>query len=257
MTGYEKKMKARRFETLHDTTLCKVYKPMRVLQSTESPNANAEPEEDTPETTVARRMLQIDIQRWIRSAIRYHRETAPAESPCIYGYAERIIHRILSLLGCPLWHDDQLHLSEWQALQQIEYLFNLTLTVDAKNIALEKLKAHKKGTLANAEATDLAEPMNKLRSGDDDELQAIADSALVQDEVPQEEERRKGAVLPLTDKATLLRMLSREEEVVQARKPGQGRREAIQCMREAAEAYGTPKHTHTVQTQPTHQHSVL
>ena len=132
MTGYEKKMKARRFETLHDTTLCKVHKPMRVLQSTESSNANAEPEEDTPETKAARRMLQIDIQRWIRSAIRYRRENAPAESPCNYGYAERIIHRILSLLGCPLWHDDQLHLSEWQALQQIEYLFNLTLTVDAK-----------------------------------------------------------------------------------------------------------------------------
>ena len=124
-------------------------------------------------------MLQIDIQRWIRSAIRYRRENAPAESPCNYGYAERIIHRILSLLGCPLWHDDQLHLSEWQALQQIEYLFNLTLTVDAKNIALERLKAHKKGALANAQAADLAEPSNKLRSRDDDELHAIADSELV------------------------------------------------------------------------------
>ena len=152
MTGYEKMMKARRLETLHDSTLGKVYKPMRVLQSTESSNANAEPEEDTLETKAARRMLHIDIQWWIRSTTRSLRESTPAESPCNYGYAERIVHQILSFLGCPLWHEDQLHLAEWQALQQIEYLFNLTLSVDAKNIALEKLKAHKRGTNVHAEA---------------------------------------------------------------------------------------------------------
>ena len=127
MTGYEKKMRARRFETLLDTTLWKVHKPKeedtsdkstRVLQSTEP------------------RMLQIEIQRWIRAVIRYYREHAPVESPCNYGSAERIIHPILTFLGCPLWHDDQMHLSEWQALQQIEYLFNLTLTVDAKTLLL-------------------------------------------------------------------------------------------------------------------------
>ena len=66
-----------RFDTLHDTPLCKVHKPTRALQSTESSNANAEPEEDTLETKGMRRMLQIDIQRWIRSVIRYYRENAP------------------------------------------------------------------------------------------------------------------------------------------------------------------------------------
>ena len=45
-------------------------------------------------------------------------------------------------------------------------------------------------------------------------------------------------------------MLSRVEEIAQARKPGQGRREATQCMHEAAEAYGTPQHTHTNATDP-------
>ena len=132
MAAYDKKMKARRFETLHDTTLWKVHKPTRVLQSIDSSHADSQPDEDTPETKATRRMLQMDIQRWIRSLINYLRMNAPAESPCNYGYAERIIHVILSFLGCPLWHDDQLHVSEWQALQQIEYLFNLTLTVDAK-----------------------------------------------------------------------------------------------------------------------------
>ena len=83
----KKKVKARRFETLHDTTLCKVHKPLRVLQSTESSNANAEPEEDTLKTKAARRMLQMKIQRRIRSAIRYRTENSIAESPCRYGYA--------------------------------------------------------------------------------------------------------------------------------------------------------------------------
>ena len=257
MTGYEKKMKARRFETLHDTTLWKVYKPTRVLQSTEFSDADAEPDEDTPEkrqmqsrdSKAMRRMLQIDIQRWIRSMIRYLRENAPAENPCNYGYADRIIHRILSFLGCPLWHDDQLHLSEWQALQQLEYLFNLTLTVDAKNIALEKLKAHKKGSSVHAEATDLPEPINRLRNTDDEELQGAADADLIMDELPQDE-KTKGAVLPVTDKAALLRLLGREDEVAQARQPGQGRREALQCMREAADAYQTPEHSQTNAVDP-------
>ena len=249
MTGYEKKMKARRFETLHDTTLWKVYKPTRVLQSTEFSHADTQPEEDTPESKALRRMLQIDIQRWIRSMIRYLRENAPAESPCNYGYADRIIHRILSFLGCPLWHDDQLHLSEWQALQQLEYLFNLTLTVDAKNIALEKLKAHKKRSSVHAETTDLPEPINRLRNIDDEELQDAADADLIMDELP-EDEKKKGAVLPVTDKSALLRLLTRKDEVAQARQPGQGRREDLQCMREAADAYQTPKHSQTIAVDP-------
>ena len=45
-------------------------------------------------------------------------------------------------------------------------------------------------------------------------------------------------------------MLSWEEEVAQAREPGQGAREVIQCMREAVEAYATPEQTHTNATDP-------
>ena len=57
-------------------------------------------------------------------------------------------------------------------------------------------------------------------------------------------------VLPVTDKATPIKLLSREEEVAQARQPGQGRREALQCMREAADAYGRPEHSQTNATDP-------
>ena len=69
------------------------------------------------------------------------------------------------------------------------------------------------------------------------------------DELPQDE-RTKGAVLPVTDKTALLRLLAREEEVAQARRPGQGRREALQCMREAADAYQTPEHSQTNAVDP-------
>ena len=169
--------------------------------------------------------------------------------PRNYGYADRIIHRILSFLGCPLWHDDQLHLSEWQALQQLEYLFNLTLTADAKNIALEKLKARKKGSSVHAEAADLPEPFNRLRNTDDEELQGAADADLIMHEVPGDD-KTKRTVLPVTDKTVLLRLLNREEEVAQAKQLGQGRREALQCMREAADAYQTPAHSQTNATDP-------
>ena len=72
--GYAKKMKARRFETLHDTSLCKV------LQSNR--DRDAEKPEYTPEARTASRMLQIEIQRWFRQMIRGLREKAPAETPC-------------------------------------------------------------------------------------------------------------------------------------------------------------------------------
>ena len=69
------------------------------------------------------------------------------------------------------------------------------------------------------------------------------------DGLPQEE-KTEGAVLPVTDKAALIRLVGREEEVAQARRPGQGRREPLQCMREAADAYQTPEHSQTNATDP-------
>ena len=111
------------------------------------------------------------------------------------------------------------------------------------------MKAHKKGCSVHAEAADLQEPINRLRNTDDEELQAAVDDRLIMDDLPQDE-KTKGAVLPVTDKAALLRLLGREEEVAQARRPGQGRREALQCMREAADAYHTPEHSQTNATDP-------
>ena len=146
MRGYEKKMKARHFETLHDTSLGKLLHVHAAGENADDDDAVGDNAEDESAAEhAADGMLQIDLQRMLRQGIRYLRENAPAESRSNYRYPERMIHQILLLLGeKSLWHDDQLHLAEWQALQQIEYLFNLTLTIDAKNIALEKLNAHKK-----------------------------------------------------------------------------------------------------------------
>ncbi|MDP6717376.1 MAG: hypothetical protein QGF59_01920, partial [Pirellulaceae bacterium] len=135
----------------------------------------------------------------------------------------------------PIWHDEQLHLAEWQALQQLEYLFNLTLSVDAKNLAIEKLKAQKK-TAADAEPFDAT---RTLHAADDDYLAAIAERDDTIPDVPMEADVPEGFAVPVvTDKEFLLRLLNREDEVAQAKQPGQGRREAMQCMRQAAEILG-------------------
>ena len=230
MRGHEKKQKARRFESLHDTTLCKV------LQST----AESHPE-------VAPTRLQIELQRWFRQGLRRLRADAKPESPCNYGYTERMVHQILQLLSgadsscnfsvMPIWHDEQLHLAEWQALQQLDYLFNLTLAVDAKNLAIEKLKAHKK----NAPSAEPFDDIKTLHAANIDEFAEIAEHAAAMDEVEMEPDVPNGVVLHMTDKTFLLRLLNREDEVAQAKQPGQGRREAPQCMRQAADICGPMK----------------
>ena len=151
--------------------------------------------------------------------------------------------------GKPLWHDGQLHLAKWRGLQQIDYLFHLTLAVDAHCMAIETLTRHKHATSTQSEAMVLSEPSNKLQHADDEELHAIAGPEPFLEE-PALAKTTKCAVLPVTDKDALLRLLTREEEVAQARQVGQGRREAIQCMREAVDVYGIPEHLRTHATDP-------
>ena len=262
MRGQEKKMRARRLETLHDTSLCKVQADTH--QSAEERGATEHSHEDPmaeireasrkdpPKTRIASMILQIDIQRLFRQRIRSLRESALADSPCVYGYPERMVQAILGyvgtslrddcvcLRGIPPWHMEQLHVAEWQALQQLEFLFNLTLSVDAKNMALEKLKVHKGSTLTDAEAFETMK--NPLNTCGDEDPGPVADDDLI----PPDEPVVKGALLPpITDQNVLLAVLGRSEEVALARQPGQGRREALQNMREIADAFGSPKHLQT------------
>ena len=152
-----------------------------------------------------------------------------------------MVHQILLLLGgassprnlsgISIWHDEQLHLVEGQALQQLDYLFNCTLAVDAKNLAIEKMKAHKK----SAPSAEPFDAVNSLHAADDDQFAAIAEHAATMDEVQMEADVPNGVVHPMTDNTFLLRLLNREDEVALAKQPGQGRREAAQCLRQAAD----------------------
>ena len=228
----EKKAQARRLETIFDTTLCKVYKGEAGNGDGAGEHIGGDPR--------SKKILQVVLQHFFRQLIRRHREAASAESPCIYGYPERIISGILDFHGpgMNIWHKEQLALAEFQALQQLEFLFNLTLNTDAKNLALEKLKAHKKSSAADGEARVDHEPVHMLNPGEE-----IADIVGDLDPLPPEEEVIEGATLePITDEAVLLRLLKRTEMVELAKRPGQGRREGAQNMREASDAFGTPQH---------------
>ena len=174
---------------------------------------------------MASRLLQIDLQRLFRRRVHVLRQDAPAESSCIYGYPERMVDAILGfvgrsvrqaqlcLVGVPIWHEEQLHLAEWQALQQLEFVFNLTLSVDAMSMALEKLKAHKQSTSREIDAEELQghDPIHRL---DGEDPGGLAEDDLI----PPEESVVDGAVLaPVTDGVVLLRLLDRAHEVALAR----------------------------------------
>ena len=192
--------------------------------------------------------MQVDLQRLFRQRIRCLREQASAENPCNYGYPERLIDSILTFVGesraggvvmfvgAPVWHEEQLHLAEWQALQELEFLFNLSMNVDAKNLALEKMKEHKRSAHAKAEVIGADAP-SFVRESEEDDVAGDCDL------LPPAEEVVPGLLLPpVTDESTLMNLLQRNTEVALARLPGQGRREGAQSMKEIADVFGVPEH---------------
>ena len=249
LRGLKKKTEARRLETIFDSTLCKVYTGEAgsgggaadsVLQSTTDKRPAGGGAEGVVRERRSKKILQVVLQQFFRQLIRRHREAASAQAPCTYGYPERVISLILNCdsLDMDIWHAEQLSLAEFQALQQFEFLFNLTLSTDAKNLAVEKLKAHKKSSAAEGEATLEHEPVQMLNAGEE-----LADIVGDLEPLPPLEEVVEGATLePVTDEATILRLLQRTEMVELARRPGQGRREGAQNMREASDAFGVPQH---------------
>ena len=88
--------------------------------------------------------------------------------------------------------EEQLHLTEWQALHQLEYVFNLTLSVDAGNLAIDKMKPQKKKG-ADAEPFDAIRP---LHVADDDQLAAVAELDDTTLDVPRGADVPEGTVAP-------------------------------------------------------------
>ena len=57
---------------------------------------------------------------------------------------EHVLEKIMLLHGVPPpWHEDQLHLAEWQAHSTREILFNLDMSVEARNSAKKKAMHHR------------------------------------------------------------------------------------------------------------------
>ena len=127
-----------------------------------------------------------------------------------------------------LWHSDQLHLSEWQALQQLEFIFNVTLSVDGKNMALAKLAKRKGHMRMDAEVA--LEPVGEtgMKMFEVEEHGGVADD----DDVLDEEVPTAGVLAPNLSENEVLAFLDRDAEVQLAKQPGQGRREGIQNMRQ-------------------------
>ena len=113
---------------------------------------------------------------------------------------------VVMFVGAPVWHEEQLHLAEWQALQELEFLFNLSMNVDAKNLALEKMKEHKRSAHAKAEVIGADAPSFLDESEDVD----VAGDC---DMLPPAEEVVSGLLVPpLTDDITLMSLLQRNTE---------------------------------------------
>ena len=210
--AHEKKLRARRVDVLADTTLCK-------RRSTGQPGSAAE-------HITQLRLFQIDVLRIFRQKIR--RRCANYETcPCVC--LERAVDLILQMSGVPsLWHPDQLHLAEWQALQQLEFIFNATLSVDGKNMALAKLAKHKGLSRIHAEVgleprRDAA--MNIVQVDDDG---GVCD----EDDVPEEKVLSSGLLAPILSEEEVMAFLCRRAEIQLAKQPGQGRREGLQNMRQ-------------------------
>lgn len=216
--AHEKNLRARRVEVLADTTLCKG-------QSVGQGGSASE-------HTVEERLCQIEVLRMFRQNIR--RLCASSET-CQRVCSERPVDLILQLIAVPSpWHPDQLHLAEWQALQQLEFIFNVTLSVDGKNMALAKLAKHK--GLSHIDAEVSMEPARDLtkKTFDVEDVGGVVD----EDNVPDEQVGTTGVLPPGFSEEDIIAFLRRDDEVQLAKQPGQGRREGLQNMRQVDAAFG-------------------
>ena len=216
--AHEKILRARRVEVLADTTLCKA----RSLSQGGS---------DT-EHSIEDRLCRIEVLRMFRQNIR--RLCANSES-CPRVCLERPIDLILELIAVrSSWHPDQLHLAEWQALQQLEFIFNVTLSVDGKNMALAKLAKHK--GLSHIDAEMSLEPgcVPAQKVFDVEDVGGVFE----EDDAPDEEVGAAGVRPPCLSEEEILSFLRRDAEIQLAKQPGQGRREGLQNMRQVDAAFG-------------------
>ena len=232
--GRAKKALARKLEVLADTTLCKVCK----VEPAE--RAKDEDEKAQRARVLREKDIQIEVQRFFQQGLHRLRDGCEKTYPhdCAFVCIERAMEVIWSFAGVPsLWHAEQLHLAEWLAMRQLEWLFNLSLSVDAKSTALEQVAKHKKSSSYEAEHSyePHDERIDDLCYAEVQDVGGMAsdDDAPVHDE----DVKAAGALAAPVSQATLLRILDRDDEVALAQQPGQGRREGAQNMRAVHDAF--------------------
>ena len=222
---------ARKLEVLADTTLCKVCN-----NSDATERAEDEDEKAKRAIALANKFRRIEVQRFFQQGLQRLRDGCEQDYPhdCAFVCIERPMQQIWAFAGVPsLWHAEQLHLAEWQAMRLVEWLFNLSLSVDAKSTALEKVAHHKKSSNYEVEPHD--ERLDDVCFAEVEDYGGI----IGDDDVPVQDEdiKVRGALAAPVSREVLLRILGRDDEVALARQPGQGRREGAQNMRAVHDAF--------------------
>ena len=115
---------AKRIGVIHDTT---TFKRVGIARKRNSPGTDVATDDIFDE-----RLHQILVQQLVR--LKMSRGKCP----------EHIVEQILLLCGIALpWHPHQPHLAEWQAYSAREILFNLDMSIEAKNLAIQRAAKHK------------------------------------------------------------------------------------------------------------------
>ena len=120
------------------------------------------------------------------------------------------------------WHREQLHLAEFVALRAREILFNLDLSIDAKNMAAQKAARHR-GLVTEAEADDPT-PRVEQFDGDGEDVEGIVpDDEHVEMDGEESEGPRVGETCKQVQQSMLLDIVTRRAEIAEANAAGQTR----------------------------------
>ena len=131
----EKHDRAKRIGVIHDTT---TFKGVRMQRPAEEASTDA-----ATERVFVTRMQQIVTQQVARRTM--------GHGTCV----ERVMQLVMEYLDLPLpWHPDQPHLSEWQAYSAREIIFNLSMSVDARNLAQKQAAKRKSQMMTEADDDD-------------------------------------------------------------------------------------------------------
>lgn len=145
--------------------------------------------------------------------------------------AEHVLEQLLLFCDIPLpWHPEQSHLAEWQAYSAREILFNLDMSVEARNLAKQKALQHKGIQVEDDE--DISAKASKLTVEDLGGTCAEEDMLMGEEDTFRSKERMQMPQQRVFD------ILIRKTERDMAKRPGRTRDQHKE-MERVAEVFGT------------------